>query len=119
MDMMPLYSWEKYILEDEGSEDEHTLIFLGACKWGVDCYTQPMVEPKPFTDEELNAVQDGDYWDKTLKDKSVLLDCEIFCNSKDIDSGSWAIYEHYNRGKKIKDECPKEIHIKRGRDYDD
>ena len=118
VDMMPLYSWEKEYLSEEGTEDDFTLIFLGACKWGVDCYTSPMKDPKPFTDEELNAVQDGDHWGVTMRDKSVLLDCEIFCNSKDIDDSCWSVYEHYNRGKVIRDECPKELHIKRGRDYD-
>ena len=105
-------------MSEEGTEDDFTLVFLGACKWTVDCYTTKMENPKPLTDEELNAVQDGDHWDKTLKDKSVLLGCEIFCNSKDIDDSCWAVYEHYNRGKVIHDECPKELHIKRGRDYD-
>ena len=116
--MMPLYSWEKEYLKEEGTEDDFELIFLGACKWGVDCYTSKMKNPVPFTEEELNAVGDGDHLDKTLKDKSVLLDCEIWCNSKDIDDSSWAVYEHYNRGRVIRDECPKELHIKRGRDYD-
>ena len=118
VDMMPLYSWEKEYLSEEGTEDDFELIFLGACKWAVDSYTSKMNNPVPFTDEELNAVQDGDHWDKTLKDKSVLLDCEIFCNSKDIDDPSYAYYEHYDRGVAIYDECPKELHIKRGRDYD-
>lgn len=116
--MMPLYSWEKEYLSEEGTEDEFELIFLGACKWAVDSYTSKMQNPVPFTDDELNAVRDGDHWDKTLRDKSVLLNCEIFCNSKDIDDPSYAYYEHYDRGREIFDECPKELHIKRGRDYD-
>lgn len=118
IDMMPSYSYEKEILEESGTEDNYELILRGDCKWSVSSYTSPMENPKPFTQEELDAVQDGDHWDKTLKDKSVLLDCEIFCNSKDIDDSCWAIYEHYNRGKAIYDDCPKELHIKRGRDYD-
>ena len=118
VNMMPLYSWEKEYISEEGTEDDFTLVFLGACKWGTSAYTSPMSNPKPFTEEELDAVEDGDHWDKTLKDKSILLDCEIFCNSKDIDDSCWSIYEHYNRGEEIFDECPKELHIKRGRDYD-
>ena len=111
VNMMPLYSSEKDYLLEEGTEDDFTLVFTGDCKWAVDCYTSPMKDPKPFTQEELDAVNDGDHWDKTLKDKSILLDCEIFCNSKDIDDSCWSVYEHYNRGKKINDECPKELHI--------
>lgn len=118
VNMMPLYSWEKEYISEEGTEDDFTLVFLGACKWGTSAYTSPISNPKPFTEEELDAVEDGDHWDKTLKDKSILLDCEIFCNSKDIDDSCWSIYEHYNRGEEIFDECPKELHIKRGRDYD-
>ena len=117
INMMPSYSYEKEILDESGTEDDYELILRGDCKWSVSSYTSAMENPQPFTQEELNAVQDGDHWDKTLKDKSVLLDCEIFCNSKDIDDSSWAIYEHYNRGKTIHDECPKALHIKRGRDY--
>lgn len=118
IDMMPSYSYEKEILEESGTEDNYELILKGDCKWSVSSYTSPMSNPMPFTQEELDAVQDGDHWDKTLRDKSVLLDCEIFCNSKDIDDSCWAIYEHYDKGKVIHDECPKELHIKRGRDYD-
>ena len=119
VNMMPLYSWEKEYVSEDGTDDDFELIFSGACKWGTSAYTSPMTNPMPFTDEELNAVQDGDHWDKTLRDKSILLDCEIFCNSKDIDDYCMAIFEHYNRGKTINDECPKELHIKRGRDYDE
>jgi hypothetical protein len=118
VDMMPLYSWEKDYISEEGTEDDFALVFIGACKWSVDCYTSPMTDPKPFTDEELNTIQDGDHWDKTMRDKSVLLNCEIFCNSKDIDDSCWSVFEHYDRGRVICDECPKELHIKRGRDYD-
>lgn len=118
VNMMPLYSYEKEFLSEGGTDDEFTLVFTGDCKWGVDCYTSAMTSPEPFTKEELDAVCDGDHWDKTLKDKSVLLDCEIFCNSKDIDDSCWSVFAHYNRGKEICDECPKELHIKRGRDYD-
>lgn len=119
INMMPSYSYEKEILDESGTDEDYELILRGDCKWGVSAYTSPMENPQPFTQEELDAVQDGDHWDKTLKDKSVLLDCEIFCNSKDIDDSSWAIYEHYNRGAVMRDECPKLLHIKRGRDYDD
>ena len=119
VDMMPLYSWEKEYISEEGTEDDFELVFLGACKWSTSAYTSAMKDPKPFTKEELEAVQDGDHWDKTMKDKSILLNCEIFCNSKDIDDSCWAIYEHYDRGKEIHDECPPELHIKRGRDYDE
>ena len=118
VDMMPLYSGEKEYLREEGTDDDFELVFMGDCKWSVDSYTTRMKNPAPFTDEELNAVQDGDHWDKTLQDKSVLLDCEIWCNSKDIDDSCWALFDHYNRGKIVRDECPKELHIKRGRDYD-
>ena len=118
INMMPSYSYEKEILDESGTEDDYELILRGDCKWSVSSYTSAMENPQPFTQEELDEIQDGDHWDKTLKDKSVLLDCEIFCNSKDIDDSSWAIYEHYNRGETIRDTCPKELHIKRGRDYD-
>ena len=117
MDMMPLYSGEKYVLSEEGTEDDYTLVFLGDCKWSVSAYTKKLPEVRTFTQEELDAVSDGDYWETTLSDKSVLLDCEIFCNSKDIDDSCWSVFEHYDRGQKIFDECPKELHIKRGRDY--
>ena len=118
VNMMPLYSYEKEFLDEEGTDEDFILTFMGDCKWAVDCYTSPMENPKPFTEEELDAVADGDHWDKTLKDKSVLLNCEIFCNSKDIDDSCWSVYVHYDRGKQIFDECPQSLHIKRGRDYD-
>ena len=118
IDMMPSYNADKEILREEGVDDAYELVLRGDCKWSVSSYTERMENPQPFTDEEIAAIEDGDHWDKTLKDKSVLLNCEIFCNSKDIDDSSWAIFEHYNKGTVIRDECPKELHIKRGRDYD-
>ena len=116
--MMPLYTSDKEILYEDGDDDNYTLIFNGDTKWGVDCYTKKIKNLKPFTQEELEKIEDGDGWEYCLSDKSILLDCEIFCNSKDIDSSSYASYVHYNKGEQIKDECPKELHIKRGRDYD-
>jgi len=118
INMMPLYSWEKEVLSEEGGDDDYTLIFTGACKWSTSSYTHHTDGLVPYTPEQIANVQDGDGWDICLLDKSLLLNCEIFCNSKDIDEPCYADYEHYNRGKKIFDECPKELHIKRGRDYD-
>lgn len=119
VDMMSLYSWDKIFLSSEGTDEDFTLIFLGDCKWSVDCYTKFEEGLKPYTEEELDKVSDGFGWNYPLVNKSVLLDCEIFCNSKDIDDSCYANYVHYNRGKQIFDECPKELHIKRGRDYDE
>ena len=118
IDMMPSYNADKEILREEGTDEVYELVLRGDCKWSVSAYTNRMENPQPFTDEEIAKIEDGDHWDKTLKDKSILLNCEIFCNSKDIDNSSWAIFEHYNKGTVIRDECPKELHIKRGRDYD-
>jgi hypothetical protein len=115
--MMPLYTGEKEILFEEGTENNFTLIFTGDCKWSVDAYTSPLSEPKPLSPEEVDVIDDGDYWNVNLRDKSILLNCEIFCNSKDIDDCCWAIYEHYDKGKIINDKCPKELHLKRGRDF--
>ena len=114
---MPSFNRDKDILSEEGTDDNYTLVMIGDCKWSVSAYTENMKDPKPFTLEELEAIGDGDHWDKTLKDKSVLLGCEIWCNSKDIEDRSWAIYEHYKNGVEIRDECPKELHIKKGREY--
>lgn len=118
VNMMPLYSGEKEYISEEGTETDFTLVFQGDCKWAVDSYTQPMTNPVAFTEEELDQVQDGDHWGVTLKDKSILLNCEIFCNSKDIENPGYADYVHYDKGDVIYDECPTELHIKRGRDYD-
>lgn len=118
INMMPLYSWEKDILSEDGEDDDYTLIFTGACKWSTSAYTHHTDGLVPYTPEQVANVQDGDGWDICMMDKSLLLSCEIFCNSKDIDDSCYAVYEHYKNGKGIYDECPKELHIKRGRDYD-
>lgn len=118
VNMIPLYSWEKEYISEDGTDDEFTLVFSGACKWSIDAYTVRQVGIVPYTSKEIFNIEDGDGWDIPLIDKSLLLCCEIFCNSKDIDSSSYAKYEHYNNGVEICDECPKELHIKRGRDYD-
>ena len=118
INMMPLYSWEKEILSEEGTDADCTLVFTGACKWGVHAYTSKRQGLTPYTPEQVAAVKDGDGWDICLEDKSLLLSCELWCNSKDIDDYCYSDYEHYNKGERIFDECPKELHIKRGRDYD-
>lgn len=118
VNMMPLYSYEKEYMLEEGTEDDFTLVFKGDCKWSVEAYTSPMENPVQLSKHEIESICDGDHWDKTLRDKSIMLGVEIYCNSKDIDDSCWSVYEHYNKGVKIKDECPKELHIKRGRDYD-
>lgn len=118
VNMMPLYSWGKEYISEEGTDDDYTLVFSGACKWGVHSYTSYKDGLVPYTLEEIKNVQDGDGWDIPIKQKSFLLGCEIFCNSKDIDDSCWAEYIHYKNGEEIFDECPKELHIKRGRDYD-
>ena len=118
VDMMPLGDWEKDYLFEEGTDDNFTLIFIGGCKWAVDYRTSRHRDIVPFTKEQIEAIQDGDYWEYPLNEKSILLGVDIMCNSKDIDDSCWAEYEHYNKGKAIYDECPKELHIKKGRDYD-
>ena len=121
MAMMPLFTADIDIFLEEGTEDDYTIGFSGDCKWSVDSYCSPLVSPGPWDDARIREAMnkpDASDWYYTIQDKSILLDCEIFCNSKDIDSSTWAYYEHYNRGKRIFDECPKELHIKRGRDYD-
>jgi hypothetical protein len=118
IDMMPLYSGEKEIVRESGTEEDYVLLFLGDCKWSVDSYTSNNLKLEPYTKEQLDAVCDGDGWEIPLKGKSLVLNCEIFCNSKDIDDSCYAHYVHYDKGKEIFDECPKELHIKRGRDYD-
>ena len=118
IDIMPLYNWEKYILDTKGEEEDYEIVFLGACKNHINAYTTSLKNPLPLTKEEIEKIEDGDYWTTTLCDKSILLNCEIFCNFKDIDNNGYAVYVHYKKGREIFDECPKEIHIKRGRDYD-
>lgn len=118
VDMMPLYSGEKEYISEEGTDEDFTLVFTGDCKWSVDCYTKFEKDLKPYTEEELDKVSDGDGWNYPIQNKSTLLNCEIFCNSKDIDDVGYAYYQHYDKGVEIFDECPKELHIKRGRDYD-
>lgn len=119
--MMPSYSEGGDIWEESGTDADYTLAFSGDCKWSVDSYCAPLSDPQPWTPARIQqAIEstDSSDWYYTIRDKSILLNCEVFCNSKDIDSNTWACYEHYNKGERIFDECPKELHIKRGRDYD-
>lgn len=118
IDMMPLYDWDKEILLEEGTDDDYTIIFTGGCKWGVDYATKKIEGLKPFTEEELDAVRDGDHWGYPLRDKSLALNADIYCNSKDIGDSRKPVYEHYSCGKKINDKCPEDINIERGLDYD-
>lgn len=119
--IMPRCDWDFQILESEGTDDDYTFSFITACKWGVDYRTQKTKgKLNPLTDEEISSIEDGDYWGTPLQEKAKLLGCEVFCNMKDIDDCYKAVYVHYSpTGRIINDECPKELHIKRGRDYDE
>lgn len=118
VNMMPLYSGEKEYVEENGTDDEYQLLFTGDCKWSVNAYTSwNNTLTAPYSPDEIANIQDGFGWNIPLKQKSMLLNCEIFCNSKDIDDCCRATYEHYNKGEEVHDECPKELHIKRGREY--
>jgi len=99
--MMPLYSGEKEDLYENGTDEAYEFVFSGNCKWSVSSYTFPLTNPKPLSIKEIEMIEDGDHWDKTLRDKSILLNCEIFCNYKDIDDLSYAIYEHYDKGVEV------------------
>lgn len=120
MYVMPSYGMDFEIFIEEGTEDNYTLGFTGDCKWSVSAYTSTHDDVELLTEDILNDYEKLDkYYYYPLEEKSVLFNLEIFCNSKDIDDGGYAYYEHYKDGKRIFDECPKELHIKRGRDYDE
>lgn len=102
----------KVIIKEEGVDDNFELIFSGECEWSVDAYTNDKLKPKPYTDEEIEEIEEGWCWNIPLKGKSTILNCEIFCSSKDLDDQYSSIdFVHYNKGKKINDKCPEEILI--------
>lgn len=104
----------KVIIKEEGTDDNFELIFSGECEWSVDAYTNDKLKPKPYTDEEIEEIEEGWCWNIPLKGKSKILNCEIFCSSKDLDDQySLVDFVHYNKGKKINDKCPEEILIQR------
>lgn len=98
---MPQYCDSFEILDEYGTPDDFTLSFQGDCKWSVDAYTEDMNDPKPWTEAELDAADPYDHWGTTLKDKSILLNCEIWCASMDIDDGVEPDFEHWKRGNLI------------------
>jgi hypothetical protein len=100
------------IIKENGSDDNFELIFSGECTWSIDAYTNDNLRPKPYTDEEIEEIEEGFCWNIPLKGKSIILNCEILCNSRDVDDGySVEDFVHYNKGKKVKDKCPEELRI--------
>ena len=60
VNMMPLYSWEKEYMDEEGPDDGYSLLFSGACKWGVDCYTSwDKALTAPYTAEQVEVLPDN------------------------------------------------------------
>lgn len=107
INMMPLYVGEKEILFEEGTDDDYTLIFKGDCKWGIDYGTDDFGRLEPFTEEEIEEIEDGDYWDFMMVDKAFVLGVEIFCNTLDDDGQE--IFYHYIEEDELYGEEPEDI----------
>ena len=95
------------ILREEGTDTDYSMLFSNVCNWSVASGSASTRRRKPFTQEELKAIEYNCYY--TLKDLSRLLDCEIFCAEVDIDDPRcWGRY-HYCRGKATRVEFPQEV----------
>ena len=77
IDMMPLYSCEKEILREEGTDDQFELVFLGDCKWSVSAYTEWDNTLGPFTPDRIEKIEDGDLWNIPVAQKALVLGCQL------------------------------------------
>jgi hypothetical protein len=124
----------KWINEENGTDDETILIFEGYCKWSVDCYCKPWkgAFPVEIPDNYNQAYEEAEnkYWYHTVQERSKMFDVEVWCYSVDTDDPyafleglddiadeiladlgdmPLGLYEHYDSGKEIHDDCPEEI----------
>ena len=118
VNMMPLYCGEKEILSVNGTDECFSMTFSGDCKWSVDAYTQKHKNLSSLSKEEIEQINDGMYWDYPLSEKSLMLNCEIFCVSADIDEETmWPYHEHYINGERNDENFPMELELIPGYDY--
>lgn len=108
--IFPFYSGEVELYSGkDDTETEATIIMVADCKWSLDAYTRNHQNVKPLTEEELEDVEWGQYDSYTLAEKSLLLNCELWCVSQDHDDGIWYPAEHYKQGEYIDNETPDDL----------
>lgn len=116
---MPCYD-DKYILEEEGTNESCTVRFDGNCKWSVDSYCNPWTGGFPviLPDDPDEAMEEAEnkYWYNTVQERSKMFGVEVWCNSADVedydpDEGPYQIFEHYINGEPAGGECPEELVI--------
>lgn len=118
----------KWIEEEDGTDEAYTLRLEGNCKWAVDAYCQPWDGPVPVElpedADEAMMLAENQYWYKTVQMRSAMFQVEVWCNSADVedydpDEGPNEIYEHYVCGQRIFDTCPDVLRITGWQDDED
>ena len=108
-------AFDKWVVSEEGTDDNFILKFEGNCKWYVDCYCNPYSGNKPVIlpedSEEAYNLAEEKFWYHTVQERSEMFSVEVLCNSADVDDYLGDTFEHYISGKKIYDNCPKELNI--------
>ena len=111
---------DKWIKEEDGTDDAYEIYFEGNCKWSVDAYCTPWTGECPVSlpedaDEAMDVAEEK-YWYKTVRDRSKMFEVEVWCNSADVDDydpdeGPDEIFEHYVNGMNVGGECPDKLRI--------
>ncbi len=108
-------NYEKWIEEEDGTDEEYTMQFFGTCKWSVDQYCgdysgECPVELPDDLDEAIEFVQEMEVWDYNVESRSRMFSVEVMCNSRDAEGDpEHAYYQHYKNGKPVKSRIPSEL----------
>jgi hypothetical protein len=80
-------AFDKWILSEEGTEDETILVIEGNCKWDVDSYCRPWKGDFPVQipndHEDARDEAENKYWYYTVQQRSKMFNVEVWCNSYD------------------------------------
>ena len=106
---------DKWIIEEEGTDEQFTMRFEGDCKWSVDAYCEPWDGECPVQlpedAEEAREEAEDKYWYKNLRDRSRMFGVEIMCCHADVDFPVQEYYEHYINGEDAGGERPEELKV--------
>lgn len=110
----------KWVEEENGTDENCTLRFAGNCKWSVDAYCKPwdgtFPVPLPKDAQDALSAAEEQYWYYTVRQRSQMFAVEVWCNSADVDDcdpdeGPVEIFMHYVNGTAVPAECPAALRI--------
>lgn len=86
--------YDACIIHEYGTDEEYTMRIDGECRWSV---------KNSFISDDC---EDGSFINKTLEEKSRILQLEVEIVGYDIGEPEWLDHYHYKNGECLRESCP-------------